>query len=67
VVSVEFATRADLEELERRFEARLRLAEHIDERFDRIERQLRQLRSWSATAFVILLMLEAFIAWRVGL
>jgi cell shape-determining protein MreC len=66
-MAAEFATRADLHELERRFEARLQLLEHIDERFDSVERQLRRLRNWAALAFLILLLLQAFVAWRIGL
>jgi hypothetical protein len=66
-MAAEFATRADLQELERRFEARLQLLEHIDERFDTVERQIRGLRNWGAVAFVFLVLLEAFIAWRIGL
>jgi chromosome segregation ATPase len=101
-MAAEFATRAELQELERRIETRLQLVEHMDERFDAVdrrldridqrfdtvdqrfeavdrrfeavddrfnivERQLRGLRSWGAVAFLILLLLQVFVAWRIGL
>jgi hypothetical protein len=101
-MAAEFATRADLHELERRVEARLHLLEVIDERFDLVDRrfdhvdqrfnaidrqfdrvdhhfelvdrrfdlvdrQLRRLRNWGTIAFLVVVLLETFIAWRIGL
>jgi hypothetical protein len=101
-MAAEFATRAELQELERRIETRLQLVEHMDERFDAVDRrldridqrfeavdqrfelidhrfdlvdhrfdlvdrQLRGLRNWGAVAFLFLLLLQVFVAWRIGL